>query len=558
MPVKIRESASLDGWEVQEKNLLSKHPSFKEWNKKTEAVVERMLDAHPSLERRPYQWESAALYCMRRNNLMAHAQGAGKTTTTGITIAALYPEIRKGTARPGLVQIVAPSVLSAQTRWLQDLERLPDLQGKIALVNNPKTFPTAPIWVYTCDFLRRQSPLIRNRTQARRRMVCRNIRPAALLVVDEVHLFKQGSLRMLSLKYFSDRCRRILALTGTLSDGRLELVHDICDLVYRTWPFQRREFLSQFAQKQAVNSRYVESDTEELRPSTRYLESMSVFRVPDYYSIARQHIHRLTLNDPSVAACIKRPQEKSQIFCVSPSQDQRELYLDIVQQHLEQIQTLAGLDRGGMPTKFKLLWKLFEAANTPWQHGVLAPKKAEKLLELVHSSPKTVVFTSSVSAGRWLHRFLSNNFGRDQVVRLYAQDPEANPARMGDAERETALARHCFEPTVKVGIFSLRLACLSIDMLSTEQVIFWDLPWECLLVQQAITRVVRPGNSNKTVRVQFLTTDGMLDHHAFILLGQKLRNARMLLDYELDTLQEADIGSVDAADLARAILGGSS
>lgn len=543
---------------VDERDLLSGHPSYPEWLRRVEAVFQRMQAEHPQVERRPYQIENAAMYCLRRRNLMGHAQGSGKTTTTALMIAALYPRLEE--ARPGLVLVVAPSALSASTRWLPDLERVPALQGQVALITREtKHLPDAPIWVVTCDFPRNRSRYLKHREQPHRRTMARRLgkkHAPALLVLDEVHLFQGKTLRTQAIRYLCQRSRRILGLSGTLSDGRLDLIHTTASLLYgQRWPFTQREFLDRYANKQAVQSRYLQTEEEELKPSPRYLQHLSLYKLGEYHALSRRYIHRLTLNDPSVASCVRRPEQSMKVHVAQPSQEHSELYRSVVQEHLEQLRTLAALPHAGTPGRFPLIWELFAVANHPWSKGLQEPPaKAMDLLELLKDCPKTVVFTNSVPAARWLHHFLRSHMSPEQVIRLYAEDNQETPPRLNDDQREQALSRYCFDPEVRAGIFSLRLASLSIDMLTTEQVVFWDLPWQALPVQQAITRVVRPGNPISNVPIHMLTTDGMLDWHAFSLLSQRILNARLLLDYDLESLHDLEIGELDAGDLARRIL----
>ncbi len=233
-------------------------------------------------------------------------------------------------------------------------------------------------------------------------------------------------------------------------------------------------------------------------------------------------------------------------------------YTNLVREYFEPLETLADLDHAGSPNRFAFIWKLFYASNAPWlEHGIDDPAKATRLLELLQGAKKTAIFTSSVDVGLWLHRFLKQELGEAAVVRLYAEDQNADPKRLSEAQRSTILDSYCYSDSVKAGIFSINLASMSIDMLTTDQVVFWDLPatGKPLPVQQAITRAVRPGNVHRAVAVKYLVHAGMLDYHAFRLLGQKLQNAKLLLDYDLESLLGVESGGTDASELAKAILG---
>jgi len=530
--------------EVEENNLLIQLPNFPRWRRQVQAIAERTALACPEFEVRPYQVEHAAMFCLRRRNIAAHAQGTGKTTVTGLMIAALYPQLR----RPGQVQVVAPSLLSATTRWLPDLERIAGLKGQIAILRRSTERPHAPIWIYAADYLRRQSPRLKHRQAERRRWIARDLPRPALLVVDEVHLFRPHTLRGRALRYLAGRARRILALSGTLSDGRLDLIDGTCRLVYgRHWPWSAAEFRRRFGEKQPLNSHYLEG--EELVASPRYLSHLSLYRVGEYYQTFRRFVHRVRISDPSVISCVRLPQLDSDVCCVEPTVDQQQAHRKLVEEHLQLLQALADQPAAGTPNRFRLLQDLYRLANLPWELD-LETCKAEHLLSLVQQARRTVVFTASVSAGRWLTEHLRRHVG--SVVRLYAQDDRATPPQLDEEARERVL--ELYNTSARVGVFSLHLASLSIDLLTTDQVVFWDLPWQTLPVQQAITRVLRPGNRHETVRVRYLVTKGLLDTHAFNLLGQKMRGVR-LLDFDLDAVSAADLGAIDASSLARALLG---
>lgn len=557
--------SQLTGAKLISDDLLSNCPDYHKWEVRTKYHYNK-LHQDCSIEFRPYQYQYAALYCTRPHNICAGSPGLGKTTIAGLAIAAIYAPL--SVRRPGTVHILVPSALSATTRWLQDLEKIAALHGWVEFINSEKQLlaSRSPVWIYTTDFLKRKSKLLSHtsRPYISRLLKKQHIVPA-FLVMDEVHNARVNSDRSHHLAYVSGFAKRRLALSGTLSDGRLDMLHFTCRLVYgQRFPFGQTEFARTFGVKKEIQTNYIGGSDEEPEVQTRYLQHLSVNRVPQYYNLATRFIHRVTLNVPEVRDCIKLPTQTDTVDFVPLCPKQQEIYQRLVvsnKQQLRQALTYSG-SAANRAHAFSLLRPLIMATTCPWTFGLEGRSyKVKQVLELVREgrsqNKKTAIFTGIVEAGRYLHETISAEYGSQSVVRLYARDENAQIKTMKADERASAVMRFLYDPTVWVGVFSVQLASESIDLTSAGQVIFFDLPWSSLRIAQALARAVRPGSIHSNVSVRYVVSPGSIDEHIWNLLATKLVGAKLLLDFDVsDGITTSGSGTIAPEDIIAKLLQG--
>jgi len=530
------------GWEYIPHPEVIAHPAYPHFFQRVSRVAQSTWAMNPKFDPRPYQCEAAALYCCRRGNICAGSQGVGKTLIVGFTICGLYPKIRQ--MRPGTVQIVAPSLLSAHSRWVEDLESIPALAGCVAVIANRRDWEgaQAPVWVYHRDFLTLKMDKSRRRPWLAQDLARHT--PPCLLVVDEVHNFKPDSQRSKALFYLRSRSRRCLALSGTITDARLDLIQHTCRLVYGLgWPYSTsQEFRRSIGCKELVRTRAnLDEDDPDPDPSgSRYLDFVALPKLGDYFQLLTQYIHRLTLDQAKVRPYCRVPKRRDVLHGLGASPAQYQAHRQLLQEHRGWIEQV--LEYGTQKHIFSLFQPLLDLCWLP-PEGTASAKFAV-LRELVHSHPKTGVFVSTIESGRWLTQALEQEFG-GQVVRLYAQDPLAEPKRLKPEQREQVLERLLFDSHIKVGVLSLNLASESIDLTQLSSVCFWGVNWSSLQLAQALARAVRPGSPYPEVEVHWLYHRGLLDEHQIHLLLEKMRAGRRLLDYdpylsesEMQTTQE--------------------
>jgi len=520
---------------------------YKQFLDKANKHYSELCDLY-NLEVRPYQPEMAALYALRANNICAGSCGLGKTFIVGLLICILYDEFTK----PGQIQIAVPNPLSGKTRWQFDLNKLTHLKDKVEFINseNQALNSKKPIWIYTIDFIKRNSKHIGgNRNTIARLLKRRHLTPS-LLVIDEVHLLKPDSDRSKVWDWWRRHCKRFLALSGTLSDGRLDLLIHIASLVYRDdLSYTKYDFLSEFQVNSTVETNYIKGEEPVSKISTRYLSHLDITKLPKYADFAQQYIHRVSLNDPNVASVIKIPNYSEHEIKIMPTLEHRKYYHDVfesIKDRLESVQDAS--------------WTIaLNTINPLLRASAFCPptirnNKLEKLLELVDKCEgKTVVFVNQIETGRILHNKFKDIYSID-AIRLYAQDPQCRPKVLSASKREALVCRFLFDPSVKVGIFSINLAAESIDLNTASQVIFYDYPWQAIKLQQAIFRAVRPGSPVDHIKVYYLYNSGMIDRHQFYLLNERKKSTHAMLDFDPTNLRGQDLSILDTSELIKKTL----
>jgi superfamily II DNA or RNA helicase len=513
--------------------------------RKTRALYEQTLKENPFLKKRPYQFEYAALYASRRKNICAGAPGIGKTLIAGLTIASVYPDIKK--SRPGRVHVIVPSVASARVRWAVDLERIPALAGLIQVIDSEKAVieSTAPVWVYHMDLMKRQSKLLKTTRRSFSRLAFKLHRLPSFLIVDEIHNFKKGSKRTQHLNFIRRHAKRVLALSGTLSDGDLQDVSDLCQLVYgNIWNYSSKDFVREFGTKTQVQTNYMlgEVDLDDDVPK-RYLAHLSVGRLRPYYDAVSPFIHRATLDDPNIRWCVDLPKLLPiEVHAVQMDPEHAEVYRRALHQHFDEMERLLQYPDGqGVRAKaFSLIHRLMKVSNA--KDSAKARECLNIVREVIRRGEKAVVFTEFIDPGRHLKELFKRELGQ-AVVRIYAEDDLEEPRRLSGEERVDRIDRFMYDPSCTAGIFSRRLTGESIDLTSASTSVFHDLPWEAKRFNQAVSRVYRPGSVANEVHTHVTCHAGTVDVHVWSLLLEKIRSSRLLLDYDVE--QGLEVGQID-------------
>lgn len=562
----INAPEQLEGFSLSSENLLSDSSGFLGWLKQTKNLQENLLKNNTKFETREYQPYFAALYCLRKKNLCAGDLGIGKTLIAGYMIAAIYYDLKN--RRPGSIQIICPTLSSGITRWRADLECISVLKNNIAIIRDEDDIlkNDKPIWIYQMDFLKRKSKQCSKKSRAyySRLLVLKDRRPS-LLIADEIHNYREGTQRTKHLKYLKDRSKRFLGISGTLSDGEPELFSHLCRLVYkREWPYRVNDFARVFSIKKKVDSHYIYGDleTSEQVNNKRYLESIPVHRVPEYYEIFKRFVHRPTLNDPDVKSVCSFPTSESHFIKVKPSDRQLRMYRDVVNNNKDEYKRL--IDYGGFKERaeaFSLIWPLISISSTPWVYGLelnKLPYLTELVNETLQANQKLVIFTGLNAVGHTLHRAFKSVYGINKVVRLYSRDENETPKELKEHHRIEVLDRLMFDKETQIGILSINLAGESIDLTSVHKTIFWDIPWNPITAYQAIRRLVRPGSVANHIDIYYLVSEGMIDEHQYNLLKQKLDCLEKMMDFSYEStieISETRVNSVSPFSVLERIIG---
>lgn len=520
-------------------NLLNQDDNrYQQYLDKANKFYSQLQEDSDRYEPRPYQPEMAALYALRANNICSGSCGLGKTIIVGLLICIIFDQL----VRPGQVQIAVPSLLSANSRWLVDLKSIKFLRDKIEVINSEKQLlsTSAPILVYTHDFIKRKSKTVtKSHNQMWKLLKQLGYKPS-LLVIDEVHLLKPRTDRTKQWEHYRRYAKRFIALSGTLSDGRLKLIYHVMRFVYgQEFNYTFEYFMKNFGTSSRIKTNYLKGSEVVDDISTRYLPHLCVTKLAEFSDLSQRLIHRVTLNDPNVASTITIPTYTNHEVTVIPTKEHRMEYEAVIKDVKDKLSNL--IDTKNSNLAFRALSPLMQASAWP----NVPNKKMQKLAELVNNCDgKTVIFGNLVQTTRIIYNYLYTTMG-NSVIRLYANDECSQVKNLPMSKREELLSKFLYDPKVKVGVFSINLAAESIDLNVAKQVIFYDYTWQSLKIQQAIHRAVRPGSPVKHVDVYYLVNHGMIDQHQYSLIKERMSTSKIMLDFDPTLMRKVDLSSID-------------
>ena len=512
--------------------LITNLPTYSNWLNACKKHYELLTRVY-NLEYRPYQYEYAAIYCSRDYNVCAGSQGIGKTFIAGIAIAAIYAPVTD--RRPGTVQIVVPNELSGRTRWLEDLNKIEALTSRCTFVKTESQLLNAkePIWVYTQDFLRRNSKFLKGHkhTSISDLLKHLNLLPS-FVVIDEIHNLKENTLRTEHIRKVLKSAKRRLGLSGTVTDDRLGLLHHCCELIYgEHFPMSKRAFVKEFSVAKEVETNYLTGEVVNEQSGKRYLEGLAAHKIPAYYSLVKRYLHRVTLETPEIKSCTKYPTALTRIHKIEPSIEHLTAYKSLITTHIEALTNFGLYGNEAYMHKVFTLLNPLELCSSCTKH---LNNKLVLLKELckkaVKEKEKVCIFVNHVQTGRELSEEIKRGIPESNVVRLYAKDEKARPISLSSEARAEIVDEFMYNPECWIGVFSLRLASESINLTSAKHVVFYELSWSSIQIEQAISRAVRPGSMYKEVELHYLLNTGMIDGHMHSLFAGKSEASSKLLD----------------------------
>jgi superfamily II DNA or RNA helicase len=543
-----------DGWEQVEETL-KEHKKFDVWHEKACRIYDELISSNDKFEHRPYQPEQAALYSMRRFNICNGDLGLGKTVQSALVIATVYDEIK--TARPGTVHIAVTSRDAAITRWIPDIEAISRLEGLVEFIDTESKLlkSKAPIWIYIHDFPKNRSKKCSRKAHP---YICelmlKTSRHPSLLIIDEIHCISKKTKRHKHLDRLCGVAKRKLGLSGTLSDGRMEKIHTALDLIYkRRIDKTSSQFVSYFNNHSKVATNYLKGEEEEsdIEVQDRYLAGLAISKIPEYSSLTRALFHRTKISDPEISAVCSVPVGNFLFHPIEMSGKQQEIYSQVMHQLHPEIKKLIEYGTGKDRLKaMSLSQKLKTASSAPWIYDLdVVCNKYIKLEEIAEeareSKRKLVVFTNMIPVGGYVEDKLVSKFGRESVVRIYASDENATPKILPKHERTERLQSLMYGEDCQFGIFNIKLTNNSIDLTNVGILVFWDIPWETIWVEQAIKRAVRPGSIHKEIDVHFLSNQKTIDVHQTNLLVQKSKKLNILQDFDVLEVSQDSVGQMD-------------
>ena len=491
-------------------------PSFSYWFNKIDRSYRESIRKSAKFQYRPYQSKYAAMSCLRQFNLLAYSMGAGKTTISILIIQAIYNLVD----RPKQIHIAVPSILAAQ-RWLEDLAIVfPSSRFEYVSTEAELHKSAAQIIIYNHDLPKRLSKDKSTTKPKHLSGYLSKLYKPSLLVVDEIHaLSNSRSDRARHLLKIRLKSKRVLGLTGTLIDSKLDNIDRICRFVYNSlWSFSGNSFVNHFSEKKKVQSNYLTGDEGE---GNRYLDFLSTYKLEEYYATVRRFVHRLTLNEPQVSDFIKIPEQVDVVTIVEPSVEQKKIYNEYLDGHRRQLDILSTtVAKEYQPRALEIIYPLVKTVNVSVETEDTS--KVKEILRIVKDKSKVAIFCNYVESGNYLTKRLQAVYG-DKVLRLSAECSQV--ARI-------EIVKQFQYGISKIGVFSSNLAAEAIDLTAADCVIFYCLPWSSLKIQQSIARVIRPGNIYDRVEIHYLATKGCIDVHQLNLAQDKLKLARRALDYD--------------------------
>jgi superfamily II DNA or RNA helicase len=491
---------------------------------------------------RNYQLESAAMYCCRKDNMAALSQGLGKTLIAALVAANLYSQ----TDRPGTIHICIPNI-TMLGRWLTDLQLLflpeeivvlsnKDL-GRASLPRKHNLIREAKILIYTHDFPRYCD---KKNCATNAKYLIQSAAPS-LLIIDEIHHFKDNnSLKYQALEVVARKSKRVLGLSGTLTEGNLESLSNILQLVYqKDWVYFRQpnKLQSLFGKSLELGLNYCTGEKVRQK-GTKQLQSINQDRLSDYYNTVRKYVHRLSIDQ--VRLQIKLPEVEFKAYGVQFTQNQKEAYDRELSKSSKLLMGLqeTDLSLGSATYAQSLLQSAIEICN----QGVdgCATNKSQLTVSLTESAQKTVVFCQHIKSAGFIYKQLVERWGADKVIRVYSKDISHTPPSQNPQERWKQIDKFENDPNVKVGVFSLNLAAEALDLVAADRVIVYCAPWSGAKFDQCLRRTLRPGNRHPKIEIITIYHEKAIDRYQLQLLEAKQKIGRLLLDYTEVTAADSD------------------
>jgi superfamily II DNA or RNA helicase len=485
-------------------------PDYPLWEAKAKAVYDKLPAYYK--DKRPYQWEWPAMYCIRNSNLFAGSMGIGKTLITLILIQTLYQ-----LDRPGQVHIAVPT-MTLFGEWKAELDRV--IPGSYVVIRNQNQLKkaTAPIFLYTMDLpkcnykVAEDSPYEEEYAMVSLADWITQYRAPDLFVLDELdEVRKPNSQRYQHLLQVRQSSNRVLGLTGTPAESP-EDIHNLCQFIYQDeWPFETlKEFEYVFVDKKELKTHYVKG-SKETEASKRWLSHIKFHKISQYAELLQTYIHRATLDDPDVTPFITVPEQIENHQSIAALPATTNLYEQAVADNASMINLLAKSDRSA--EALNLCNTLIKTVNHP-KHKTA---KVQALEEILARHKKVLIFTDRIESALYLHE--NHHIGTWNLT-----------SDMSSLQREKLLEEAKTEPGDL--ILPLRIGSKGLNLPQFDAVVVYCMGWSGTRVAQAILRAARPGSQYANVSVYFLFHKHMVDEHQHSVITEKMQNLKKLLDLE--------------------------
>lgn len=337
------------------------------------------------------------------------------------------------------------------------------------------------------------------------------------IVLDEAQNIKNAEAKQSqSVRQLTAGFR--IALTGTPVENRLRELWSILDFLNPGFLGSQAYFQKRFA-----------------TPIEKYGDRQSLYALR---SLVRPFILRRLKTDQSIIQDLPAKQEMT-VFCAL-SRRQAELYQQLVDQALENIETSTGIQRHGQI--LTLILKLKQLCNHPAQFlkepQLSQPEASGKLLrleemleEVVSEGERALIFTQFAEWGHLLQPYLTHKFKRD-VLYLHGGTPRL--------KRQALIERFQNDPDgPQLFILSLKAGGTGLNLTRANHVFHVDRWWNPAVENQATDRAFRIGQT-RNVQVHKFVCTGTLEEKIHQILESKQQLAEQTVDAGENWLTQLD------------------
>lgn len=309
-----------------------------------------------------------------------------------------------------------------------------------------------------------------------------------------------------------------IALTGTPVENRLQELWSILEFLNPGYLGSKQFFQRRFA-----------------IPIQKYGDSESLRTLR---SLVRPFILRRTKTDKTIIQDLPEKQEIP-VFC-GLSQEQANLYQNLVEQSLAEVEAAAGIQRHGII--LALLTKLKQICNHPAQflkeptleksHRSAKLLRLEEMLEeLLAEGDRALIFTQFAEWGKLLKPYLEQQLGRE-VLFLYGATRKN--------QREEMIERFQEDPQgPPIMILSLKAGGVGLNLTRANHVFHFDRWWNPAVENQATDRVFRIGQT-RNVQVHKFVCSGTLEEKIHDLIESKHQLAEQIVGSGENWLADLD------------------
>ena len=338
-----------------------------------------------------------------------------------------------------------------------------------------------------------------------------------VVVLDEAQNIKNpDALQSQAVRKLSAEFR--MALTGTPVENRLAELWSILDFLNPGYLGNRKFFQDEFATK-------IEKNGD--------ANALQLLR-----SLVQPFILRRLKTDRQIIQDLPEKQE-TPVFC-RLSAEQSELYQNIKEKYLDEIDEATGIKRRGLI--LALLVKIKQIFNhpalflkekhlgDPKRSGKL-PRLVEMLEELISEGNRALIFTQFAEWGKLLKPYLEEQLGGETLF-LYGGTRKQ--------EREEMIDRFQNDPSgPRIFILSLKAGGTGINLTRANHVFHYDRWWNPAVENQATDRVFRIGQT-RNVQVHKFITEGTYEETINEIIESKKELAEQTVNAGEDWLTEMD------------------